>query len=275
MADCAIFPVLFYTRAIHRWDEGGHANITRYYRDLLARPAIARVVEEARPYREVFPLPWPADQDALWRRCRRERLEPAVELVRRPFARRTRPAARSRAAYSAPSSSPALKIVAGARPAERRGQRAEPRRDEHLVGEPRPALVAGLDGDGDGEPRAVAMPGDDQPGGVGAELGGVVRRPGGDLGPRARLVHGEDDAAGAHGEGAAQRVGRALVGGEEDGQRGRPARRRGPRDVGGRAAQLQRRVPAMGVVVEHAGNCARRARRRERPIGHDGVARRA
>ena len=62
VADCALFPVLFYLRAIHRWD-AAHANITGYYRDLLARPSITRVVEEARPYRDVFPLPWPADQD--------------------------------------------------------------------------------------------------------------------------------------------------------------------------------------------------------------------
>jgi glutathione S-transferase len=64
VADCATFPALFYTRAIHRWD-AEHANITRYYRDLLARPSVARVVEEARPFRQVFPLPWPADQDDL------------------------------------------------------------------------------------------------------------------------------------------------------------------------------------------------------------------
>ena len=60
MADCAIFPALFYLRAVHRW-EGD--NIRRYYGDLLARPSIARVVDDARPYRGVFPLPWPADQD--------------------------------------------------------------------------------------------------------------------------------------------------------------------------------------------------------------------
>jgi glutathione S-transferase len=65
VADCATFPPLFYLWAIHRWDSDVHADITRYYRDLLARPAIARVVEEARPYRELFPLPWPVDQDAL------------------------------------------------------------------------------------------------------------------------------------------------------------------------------------------------------------------
>ena len=61
----AIFPDLFYLWAIHRWDADAQPNITRYYRDLLARPSVARVVDEARPYRDVFPLPWPADQDAL------------------------------------------------------------------------------------------------------------------------------------------------------------------------------------------------------------------
>ena len=65
VADCATFPALFYLRAIHRWDADAHANITRYYGELLARPSIARVVEEARPFRDVFPLPWPADQDEL------------------------------------------------------------------------------------------------------------------------------------------------------------------------------------------------------------------
>jgi glutathione S-transferase len=65
VADCAAFPPLFYLWAIHRWDTGGHGHLTRYYRDLLARPSIARVVKEARPFRELFPLPWPADQDAL------------------------------------------------------------------------------------------------------------------------------------------------------------------------------------------------------------------
>ena len=64
VADCAIFPALFYLRAIHRWDDA-HAGITRYYRDLLARPSVARVVEEARPYRDLFPLPWPSDQDEV------------------------------------------------------------------------------------------------------------------------------------------------------------------------------------------------------------------
>jgi glutathione S-transferase len=64
VADCAAFPPLFYLRAIHRWD-AARTHVDRYYRDLLARPSVARVVEEARPYRELFPLPWPADQDDL------------------------------------------------------------------------------------------------------------------------------------------------------------------------------------------------------------------
>jgi hypothetical protein len=38
---------------------------TAYYRELLNRPSVATVVEDARPYRELFPLPWPADQDEV------------------------------------------------------------------------------------------------------------------------------------------------------------------------------------------------------------------
>jgi glutathione S-transferase len=64
VADCAAAPALFYCRAVHRWDEG-RANITRYYRDLMTRPSIARVVDEARPLRDLFPLPWPEDMDEL------------------------------------------------------------------------------------------------------------------------------------------------------------------------------------------------------------------
>ena len=65
LGDCAVAPALFYTRAIHRWDETRHANVTRYYRDLMARPSVRRVVDEARPLRHLFPLPWPPDMDAL------------------------------------------------------------------------------------------------------------------------------------------------------------------------------------------------------------------
>jgi glutathione S-transferase len=61
LADCAAAPALFYARLVHRWDEERHANVARYFRDLAARPSFARVIEEARPYRDLFPLPWPAD----------------------------------------------------------------------------------------------------------------------------------------------------------------------------------------------------------------------
>ena len=63
LADCAAAPSLFYTRAVHRWDEDGQREINRYYRELMARPSVARVVDEARPWRGIFPLPWPADMD--------------------------------------------------------------------------------------------------------------------------------------------------------------------------------------------------------------------
>jgi glutathione S-transferase len=65
LADCAAAPALFYAHAVHRWDQDGQPNVTRYYRDLMARPSVARVVDEARPWRDIFPLPWPADMDEL------------------------------------------------------------------------------------------------------------------------------------------------------------------------------------------------------------------
>jgi glutathione S-transferase len=65
LADCGAAPALFYLRAIHRWDEQDRPHITRYYRDLMQRPSVARVVDEARPHRELFPMPWPADVDAF------------------------------------------------------------------------------------------------------------------------------------------------------------------------------------------------------------------
>jgi glutathione S-transferase len=65
LADCAAAPALFYTRAVHRWDDDARGSITRYYRDLMVRGSVARVVDEARPWRDIFPLPWPADMDEL------------------------------------------------------------------------------------------------------------------------------------------------------------------------------------------------------------------
>jgi glutathione S-transferase len=63
IADCAAAPGLFYALAIHPWDEATHPRLTRYYRALAQRPSFAKVIANARPYRELFPLPWPADFD--------------------------------------------------------------------------------------------------------------------------------------------------------------------------------------------------------------------
>jgi glutathione S-transferase len=59
LADCAAAPSLFYARVVHRWDEERLAGLTRYFTELTARPSVARVIEEAREYRHLFPLPWP------------------------------------------------------------------------------------------------------------------------------------------------------------------------------------------------------------------------
>ena len=59
LADCAAAPALFYARVVHRWDEARLDNLTRYFGALTARPSVVRVIDEAREYRSVFPLPWP------------------------------------------------------------------------------------------------------------------------------------------------------------------------------------------------------------------------
>ena len=63
IADCAAAPGLFYALALHAWDENTHPQLTRYYRALARRPSFAKVITDARPYRHLFPLPWPADFD--------------------------------------------------------------------------------------------------------------------------------------------------------------------------------------------------------------------
>lgn len=59
IADCSAAPSLFYARAVHRWDEEKLAALTVYYERLESRPSVARVIDEAREYRALFPLPWP------------------------------------------------------------------------------------------------------------------------------------------------------------------------------------------------------------------------
>jgi glutathione S-transferase len=65
VADCAAAPALLYCRAVHRWDGDAFPEVTRYVRALLGRASVARVIDEARPYRVIFPLPWPDDFDEL------------------------------------------------------------------------------------------------------------------------------------------------------------------------------------------------------------------
>ena len=54
MADCAAAPSLFYADWVHPIDDR-HPHARAYRQRLLARPSIARAVDEARPYRGYFP----------------------------------------------------------------------------------------------------------------------------------------------------------------------------------------------------------------------------
>lgn len=53
LADCAAAPALFYADWVHPLD--GYPNTRAYRRRLLERPSVARVVDEARPFRPLFP----------------------------------------------------------------------------------------------------------------------------------------------------------------------------------------------------------------------------
>ena len=55
LADCAAAPALFYAHWGHPIPPA-HAALHAYRARLLARPSIARVIDEARPYRHFFPL---------------------------------------------------------------------------------------------------------------------------------------------------------------------------------------------------------------------------
>jgi glutathione S-transferase len=61
LADCAAAPALFYADWAHPIGEV-FASLHAYRRRLLARPSFARAVDEARPYRPLFPLGAP-DRD--------------------------------------------------------------------------------------------------------------------------------------------------------------------------------------------------------------------
>jgi glutathione S-transferase len=55
LADCAAAPALFYADWTHPIDKA-FENVHAYRRRLLERPSFARAVDEARPYRPLFPL---------------------------------------------------------------------------------------------------------------------------------------------------------------------------------------------------------------------------
>ena len=59
IADCAAAPALFYADWVHRIPDGP---LQAYRARLLQRASVARVVDEARPYRPLFPLGAP-DRD--------------------------------------------------------------------------------------------------------------------------------------------------------------------------------------------------------------------
>jgi len=61
LADCAAAPALFYADWVHPIPDA-LANVRGYRRRLLARPSFARAVDEARPYRPLFP-PGAPDRD--------------------------------------------------------------------------------------------------------------------------------------------------------------------------------------------------------------------
>lgn len=55
LADCAAAPALFYADWTHRISDA-YPMLRAYRARLLARPSFARAVDEARPYRPLFPL---------------------------------------------------------------------------------------------------------------------------------------------------------------------------------------------------------------------------
>ena len=55
MADCAAMPALFYASAVREFEPGRPA-LAAYFRRLLERPSVARVLREAAPWLQHFPL---------------------------------------------------------------------------------------------------------------------------------------------------------------------------------------------------------------------------
>jgi glutathione S-transferase len=55
MADCAAAPALFYARTVAPFSSS-HVNLSHYFDRLMTRPSVKRVITEARPYFQYFPL---------------------------------------------------------------------------------------------------------------------------------------------------------------------------------------------------------------------------
>lgn len=56
LADCGAGPALFYANMV--WPFAGRPRLEAYYARLRSRPSFSRAVDEARPFRPFFPLPW-------------------------------------------------------------------------------------------------------------------------------------------------------------------------------------------------------------------------
>ncbi len=57
LADCGAGPALFYANIIVPFADFPH--LSAYYERLCARPSFAGAIDDARPYRDFFPLEWP------------------------------------------------------------------------------------------------------------------------------------------------------------------------------------------------------------------------
>lgn len=54
MADCAAAPALHYANLVEPFS-AAHVNVAAYLARLQSRPSFARVLQEAEPYRAMFP----------------------------------------------------------------------------------------------------------------------------------------------------------------------------------------------------------------------------